>query len=87
MTLGELKKSLNRFSGDFDDAQVIMITQTVEGEDNFDNLAFVGYLPEETIGQMCVVLGSMEVAVDYIKQGRLHNPDGTKPSDTSIDLS
>ena len=87
MTLGELKKSLARFGGDFDDTQIVIITKSDDGNDCYTNLAFVGYLPEETIGQVGIILGSMETAVDYMKKGRLSYPDGTKPNEDSIDLS
>lgn len=85
MKLGELKKSLNRFSGDMDDCDVIFNVM-VNGEPDFDYMAFVAYanIPPD---EMCIVLGSHGVAIHKMKTGTLCYRDGSKPNDVGFDLS
>ena len=85
MTLGELKKSLNRFSGDLDDVEVIF-TFIENNKPNFDNLAFVAYseIPDEK--GTVVVLGTMAAAIDRMKKGHLKYADGRDPKKEGFDL-
>jgi len=84
MKLGELKKSLNKFSRDLDDSEVIF-TFVVEGRQNYDLLAFVGYsnVKESPV----IILGASEVATDLMLKNSLRFEDGSTPQDRGIDIS
>jgi len=75
MTLGELKKSLSRFGGDMDDCEVLFMYKLGEKID-YDCLAFVAYIDEKTMGDVYIVLGSMNAALDQLKKGNLKNQSG-----------
>lgn len=85
MKLGELKKSLNRFSGDMDESEVLFTFLNPDNSQSYDNLAFVAYA--EVSDQVCVVLGSTSVAIDRIKKGTLRYPDGSKPTDSGFSVN
>lgn len=85
MKLGELKKSLSRFSEDMDESEVLFTFLNDNNTPTYDNLAFVAYAE---IGEhVCIVLGSTSVAIDRIKKGTLRYPDGTKPTDTGFSVN
>jgi len=78
MKLGELKKSLSRFSPDMDDCEVIL-SYMDNGKESYDSLSFVAY-SEMSDEITCIIFGSMESCIERMKQGNLSYPDGTKPS-------
>lgn len=84
MTLGELKKSLTRFDSDMDDSEIILTYMSGSKEEH-DMLAFVAYT--EVKNSFCVVLGSMDSAVNKLKNGTLKYSNGTKPSDIGFNIN
>jgi hypothetical protein len=57
------------------------------GKVETDLLTFVGYADLDNEKSPVVILGSMKVALQKMKEGSLSYPDGSKPSDTSFDLN
>lgn len=86
MKLGLLKASLNRFSGDLDDSEV-MFTFMANGEQKYDILAFVAYSQLGEEEQPIAVLGSSEVATELIKRRTLKFADGSTAEDHGFDLN
>ena len=70
MTIGQLKKSLSRFSPDLDDTEVLF-AYSVDGKEKFEEMAFVAYseLPDEN-GLVCI-FGTMSAAIERMKIGML----------------
>lgn len=87
MTLGELKRALNRFSGDLDDSEVIFMFKESSNEVKYDLLTFVAYADLDNEQSPAIILGSMQAALQKMKEGKLSYPDGTRPSDTSFNLN
>lgn len=86
MTIGELKRSLTRFSPDMDECEVLF-NYEAEGKEQFDQLAFVAYseIPKEN--DTVLILGSMKVALTRMKKGTLRRADGAPIDTTGFDLS
>jgi hypothetical protein len=87
MNLGELKKALTRFSGDLDDGDVIFMYKDTNGKVELDLLTFVGYADLDNEKSPAIVLGSMQAALQKLKDGTLSYPDGSKPRNQSFDLN
>lgn len=88
MTLGELKKSLNRFGIDMDDTEIVLATKISNGKDDFDYLAYIAYTElgkEKDV--IAIILGSMTSALAKIKNGSLKTEMGYPVKDEGIDLS
>jgi len=79
MTLGELKLSLNRMSGDLDDCEVMFLTLNEKQENHYDLLSFTAYTNIPTCENPVIILGSHHVALKMLGQGKLRYPDGSRP--------
>lgn len=86
MTIGELKRSLARFSSDMDDCEVIF-NYMENGEESFDSLAFVAYSEINKNNTIVLVLGSQAVAFKRMKNGTLKYADGRSIDTQGFDLS
>ncbi len=86
MTIGQLKKSLTRFSPDLDDSEVVF-TISVDGKERFEQLAFVAYSEIPPDKDLVCILGTMSAAIERMKRGTLKYPDGHQPQNEGIDLS
>ena len=53
MTLKELKSSLSRFSGDFDDSEVFISFKDSDGKENYDMLAATGH--DKNLEFICLI--------------------------------
>lgn len=90
MTLGQLRKSLTRFSQDMDDAEVILTYKPADATNKvFESLAFVAYsqIPHNDEEVIVCVLGTTNAAVDMMEKGRAKDVNGKPISQTGIDLS
>jgi hypothetical protein len=79
MTLGELKLSLNRMSGDLDDSEVMFVMLDHKNNNQYDLLAFTAYTTIPSREDPVVILGSHQAALKMLGQGKLKYPDGTRP--------
>jgi hypothetical protein len=71
MKLGELRTSLNRYSRDLDELEVVV--QYVENDKRtYDLLAFVGYHEDFS----SAVLGTVKAAKQMIKDGKIKDQNG-----------
>ena len=86
MTVGQLKKSLARFSPDLDDTEVVL-AMSVDGKERFDQSAFVAYSKVPEVEDIVCIIGTMFSAIERLKKGTLKHPDGKLPSQIGIDLS
>ena len=77
MNLGELKKSLKKFSSDMDDAEILIQTG-LGGETQYDMLTFIATIPKEEF-RNCIVLGSLEAARILVKNKKIKVPDDYVP--------
>lgn len=84
MTLGELRRSLTRFSKDMDEIE-ILFTDHRDGKPHFDNMAFVAY--SEVGEHTFLVLGTMAAALERMKNGTLKYESGKNPGKEGFDLS
>ena len=64
MNLKEIKENLNKFSSEFDDVEVAIHTVLPSGEDNFEILSFISYIPSVK----GVVIGSDKSAESMIRK-------------------
>jgi len=90
MTLGQLKKSLTRFSEDMDDIEVILTYKLpTETKKMFEPLAFVAYsqIPDKEEEITICVLGTTNAALDMMEKGHAKDASGKPISQTPIDLS
>ena len=86
MTIGQLKKSLERFGPNLDDAEVVL-AMAVDGKERFDQTAFVAYSEVPEVEGIVCIIGTMSSAIERMKKGTLKYPDGHKPATEGIDLS
>ena len=87
MKLGELKRSLQRMSGDLDDCEVMFVMLNDKEKEQYDLLAFTAYtnIPEKETP--VIILGSHQVALKFMADGNLQYPDGTKPGNQGFELN
>lgn len=67
MTVGELKKSLRRMGGDFDDTHVLIHIIDSSGEKMYDLVTFTGHLTDFS----AVVIGGWSVTKRLAEDGKL----------------
>jgi hypothetical protein len=88
MKLKDLKMSLSKMPADLDDVEVLVNFIDNDGKNDFDCLAFTGYMnmPDLKEGMVCV-LGTEKAAHERIRSGTVMKPDGTKPTDEGFDVN
>ena len=83
MTIKDLKMSLSRLPGDLDDVEVFVNFVDDNLQQGYDYLAFTAYseLPVEE-GTVVYMLGTEKAAIVRMKNGTLHNRDGSVVENT-----
>lgn len=87
MNLGELKASLNRFPGDFDNCEVIFGMLDKKDKEKFDTLAFTAYVNVKGYDDPIFLLGSHNLALKLMAEGRILGLDKEKPDQGGFNLN
>lgn len=87
MNLGELKASLNRFPGDFDNCEVLFGMVNDQNKEKFDVLAFTAYVNIKGYDDLIFLLGSNELASKLISEGRAIGFEDKNPNQDGFNLN